>query len=110
MAVNCLDTVFHVNPQLDIPIYQQLVDEIRAGVKKGTFVPGQQLPTVQQQARDLGLSAGTVKRAPKWMIRMQLEWLYRLIKEPWRLGRMMRLPKFVLAVLGHRIRGGKKHG
>ncbi len=54
--------------------------------------------------------AGTVKRAPKWMIRMQLEWLYRLIKEPWRLGRMMRLPKFVLAVLGYRIRGGKRHG
>ena len=54
--------------------------------------------------------AGTVKRAPKWMIRMQLEWLYRLIKEPKRLGRMMRLPKFVLAVLGCRIRGGKKHG
>lgn len=54
--------------------------------------------------------AGTVKRAPKWMIRMQLEWFYRLIKEPKRLGRMMRLPKFVLAVLACRIRGGKKHG
>lgn len=54
--------------------------------------------------------AGTVKRAPKWMIRLQLEWLYRLIKEPWRLGRMMRLPKFVLAVVGYRIRGGKKNG
>jgi len=54
--------------------------------------------------------AGTVKRAPKWMIRLQLEWLYRLIKEPWRLGRMTRLPKFVLAVLGHRLRGGKKNG
>lgn len=41
--------------------------------------------------------AGTVKRAPKWMIRCNLEWLYRLIKEPKRLGRMMRLPKFVRA-------------
>ena len=54
--------------------------------------------------------AGTVKRAPKWMIRLQLEWLYRLIREPRRIGRMMRLPKFVLAVLAHRLRGGKKHG
>lgn len=54
--------------------------------------------------------AGTVKRAPKWMIRLQLEWLYRLIKEPRRLGRMMRLPKFVLAVLAHRLRGGKRNG
>lgn len=41
--------------------------------------------------------AGKVKRAPKWMIRMNLEWLYRLIKEPSRFGRMLRLPKFVLA-------------
>ena len=54
--------------------------------------------------------AGTVKRAPKWMIRLQLEWLYRLIKEPKRIGRMMRLPKFVLAVLAQRLRGGKQYG
>lgn len=42
--------------------------------------------------------AGNVKRAPEWMIRCNLEWLYRLVKEPRRLGRMMRLPKFILAV------------
>ena len=49
--------------------------------------------------------AGTVKRAPKWMQKCGLEWLYRLIKEPKRLGRMMRLPKFVFAVVGRRIKG-----
>lgn len=49
--------------------------------------------------------AGNVKRAPKWMIRMNLEWLYRLIKEPWRIGRMMRLPKFLLRVLARRMKG-----
>ena len=49
--------------------------------------------------------AGTVKRAPKWMIRCKLEWLYRLIKEPKRFGRMLRLPKYLFAVLGKRIRG-----
>lgn len=49
--------------------------------------------------------AGTVKRAPKWMIRLQLEWLYRLIKEPRRIGRMMRLPKFVLAAVKRRMKG-----
>lgn len=48
--------------------------------------------------------AGTVKRAPRWMIACSLEWLYRLIKEPRRLGRMMRLPKFVLLCLGERRR------
>ena len=49
--------------------------------------------------------AGTVKRAPVWMQRAGLEWLYRLLKEPRRLKRMMRLPKFVLAVLAHRGKG-----
>ena len=49
--------------------------------------------------------AGTVKRAPKWMIKLQLEWLYRLLKEPRRLGRMMRLPKFVFAAVKKRMKG-----
>ncbi len=51
--------------------------------------------------------AGTVKRAPKWMIDLSLEWLYRLIKEPKRFGRMLRLPKFLWAVVLKRIGGGR---
>lgn len=51
--------------------------------------------------------AGTVKRAPKWMINLSLEWLYRLIKEPKRFKRMLRLPKFLWAVCLERIGGGK---
>lgn len=49
--------------------------------------------------------AGTVKRAPKWMIRLQLEWLYRLIKEPKRFKRMLRLPKYIFAALKTRMKG-----
>lgn len=49
--------------------------------------------------------AGTVKRAPKWMIRCNLEWLYRLIKEPKRFGRMLRLPKYLWAVVCRRLKG-----
>ena len=49
--------------------------------------------------------AGTVKRAPRWMIRLQLEWLYRLIKEPRRFKRMLRLPKFILAAVKKRMKG-----
>lgn len=49
--------------------------------------------------------AGTVRRAPRWMIRLQLEWLYRLVKEPRRIGRMMRLPKYVFAALKKRMKG-----
>ena len=45
--------------------------------------------------------AGTVPRAPKWMRRVGLEWLFRLMRQPWRLRRMMRLPRFVFGVLRH---------
>ena len=49
--------------------------------------------------------AGTVRRAPKWMICLQLEWLYRLIKQPSRFVRMLALPKFVLAALKKSMKG-----
>lgn len=42
---------------------------------------------------------GNIKRAPKWMLNLGLEWLYRLYKEPWRYKRMMVLPKFLLEVI-----------
>jgi len=42
--------------------------------------------------------AGRVQRAPKWMQDARLEWLFRLIKQPSRFGRMMALPRFVFAV------------
>lgn len=47
--------------------------------------------------------AGTVQRAPRWIQEHGLEWLYRLFKEPRRLGRMMALPKFALAVIRQKI-------
>jgi N-acetylglucosaminyldiphosphoundecaprenol N-acetyl-beta-D-mannosaminyltransferase len=46
--------------------------------------------------------AGVVPRAPRWMRRVALEWLYRLYKQPSRWRRMLRLPRFVWAVLRHR--------
>ena len=47
--------------------------------------------------------AGTVKRAPAFFIKCNLEWFYRLIKEPRRIGRMMKLPKFIFGAVKDRI-------
>ena len=58
-----MQSIFHFNPELDIPIYQQLVDHIRAAVKSGVLKPGQQLPTVQDISADLSIAKGTIKRA-----------------------------------------------
>jgi N-acetylglucosaminyldiphosphoundecaprenol N-acetyl-beta-D-mannosaminyltransferase len=43
---------------------------------------------------------GRLSRAPFWMRRIGLEWLFRLIQEPWRWKRQTRLFKFIFLVLG----------
>ena len=50
--------------------------------------------------------AGRVQRAPRWMLRLRVEWLFRLVVEPQRLWRryLMGNPRFVARVL--RSRGG----
>lgn len=50
----------------------------------------------------LDMLAGRVPRAPRWMRRHGLEWLYRLLREPWRARRMLALPRFVWAVVWER--------
>lgn len=58
-----MQSMFEINPQLNIPIYQQLVDAIRAAVKRGELISGQKLPTVQELSESLSLARGTIKRA-----------------------------------------------
>lgn len=53
----------------------------------------------------LDVFAGNVKRAPKLFQKLGLEWFYRLLKEPKRIGRMMKLPKFLFACIGKKLRG-----
>jgi len=43
--------------------------------------------------------AGVVKRAPLWMQRSNLEWLFRLLSEPKRAIRMLALPHFVIKIM-----------
>ena len=58
-----MEFIYRINTELDVPIYQQLVDSIRTAVKKGELVSGQQLPTVQEVTERLGIARGTIKRA-----------------------------------------------
>lgn len=52
----------------------------------------------------LDVMAGAVKRAPLWLQQAKLEWLYRGLLQPKRIGRLIALPKFVL-----KVRAYKKH-
>ena len=46
----------------------------------------------------LDVMAGVMKRAPLWMQKAKLEWLFRGLMQPKRAGRLLALPKFVLKV------------
>ena len=53
----------------------------------------------------LDVFSGEVKRAPAVFQKLGLEWLHRLVKNPSRIGRMMKLPLFLVHVAGEK---GKK--
>ncbi|MGN1318348.1 MAG: WecB/TagA/CpsF family glycosyltransferase [Lachnospirales bacterium] len=48
---------------------------------------------------------GNVPRAPEFFVNHGLEWFYRLMKQPSRIGRMMQLPLFMLKVIFYKIIG-----
>jgi len=58
-----------------------------------------QVPVAIGVGGTLDVMAGAVKRAPLWMQQANLEWLYRLLKQPQRAIRMLALPRFVLKVI-----------
>ena len=50
----------------------------------------------------LDVFSGNTKRAPAIFCRLGLEWFYRLLREPRRIGRMMKLPLFLVHVMEER--------
>ena len=69
-------------------------DQIKAGLMMGL-------------GGSLDVFAGDVKRAPESWRRLNLEWLYRLACQPSRLGRMLKIPVFLLSVVWERLKHGK---
>jgi len=53
----------------------------------------------------LDVIAGTVRRAPPWMRRLGLEWLYRVARQPSRLPRLVALPRIIWMTFGELVRG-----
>lgn len=52
--------VSYSNP---VPLYRQIVDQIREKVLSGELAPGESLPSIRQLAEDAGTSVITTKRA-----------------------------------------------
>src|SRR5580700_251572 len=53
----------HLDPSNGLPVYLQIVDQVRRAVAVGILKPGEQLPTVKQLASDLVVNPATISRA-----------------------------------------------
>jgi N-acetylglucosaminyldiphosphoundecaprenol N-acetyl-beta-D-mannosaminyltransferase len=63
-----------------------------------------QVPVAIGVGGSLDVFAGRVPRAPQWMQRTGLEWLYRVLREPKRLPRMWALPRLLWMTLWEALR------
>src|SRR5437899_8719359 len=54
---------FSIDLHSGVPVYRQLIDQVRSWVAAGSLAPGDQLPTVRQLAVDLSINPNTVMRA-----------------------------------------------
>ena len=56
-------TIFHINPSTGLPLYLQLMEQIRHAIETGALKAGDQLPTIRKVAEDLVVNPNTVVRA-----------------------------------------------
>jgi GntR family transcriptional regulator len=54
---------FAIDLHSGVPVYRQLIDQVRTGIASGSLTAGDQLPTVRQLAVDLAINPNTVMRA-----------------------------------------------
>lgn len=54
---------FHLDLHTGVPVYRQIVDQVRGAVASGSLHAGDQLPTVRQLAVDLEVNPNTIVRA-----------------------------------------------
>jgi|SRR5579859_4695255 len=54
---------FALDLHTGVPVYRQIIDQVRSGIAAGSLTGGDQLPTVRQLAVDLAINPNTVMRA-----------------------------------------------
>jgi GntR family transcriptional regulator len=63
MSSRRLEFRFRLDLHSGVPVYRQIIDQVRGGVASGSLAVGDQLPTVRQLAVDLSINPNTVVRA-----------------------------------------------
>jgi GntR family transcriptional regulator len=56
-------SIFRVNPSSGVPLYLQLMEQVKHAVETGALRSGDQLPTIRKLAEDLVMNPNTVVRA-----------------------------------------------
>ena len=51
------------NIKSDLPIYSQLIEQIKHGIVSGSFAPGERLQSVRDMAMEAGVNPNTMQRA-----------------------------------------------
>jgi GntR family transcriptional regulator len=59
--------MFRTNPQSGVPIYLQLIEQVRHAIELGALRPGDQLPGIRKVAEDLVMNPNTVAKAYREM-------------------------------------------
>ena len=75
------------------PLQDEWITKVLDNVDKGVFMG---------VGGSFDVISGNVKRAPELWQKLNLEWMYRLLSNPQRMGRYVSLPKFVIEVLKDR--------
>jgi GntR family transcriptional regulator len=55
--------ILHLNPASGIPLYMQLIQQVKHAIETGSLQAGEQLPTIRKLAEDLVMNPNTVVRA-----------------------------------------------
>jgi GntR family transcriptional regulator len=55
--------VLHLNPASGVPLYLQLIEQVKHAIETGVLRAGEQLPSVRQIAEELLINPNTVARA-----------------------------------------------
>ena len=54
---------FAIDTRSGVPMYRQIIEQVKFAIARGTLEPGDRLPTVRQLAVDLSINPNTVIRA-----------------------------------------------
>jgi N-acetylglucosaminyldiphosphoundecaprenol N-acetyl-beta-D-mannosaminyltransferase len=82
---------------LGVPLQEQWIDKYRNRLK---------VKLVMGIGGSLDVISGKLRRSPQFFQDYGLEWLYRTLREPWRISRIYALPLYIVMVLKEKLRLG----